>query len=159
MGIVNAKQETLFWAKVAKGPDCWEWTGAVTGGGYGKLTRDGRTVAAHRTAWELVNGPIPRGEGYHGVCVLHRCDNRRCVRPEHLFLGTQLANCRDRDTKGRINDRAGTKNGRARFTEDQVREIRSLRGRITQREVAARFGTTAARISEIQRRATWKSID
>jgi len=79
------------------GPGCWEYRDwAVNHNGYGRLWVGGHTVAAHRFAWELAYGPIP-----HGMQVCHHCDNRRCVRPDHLFLGTALDNARDRDTKGR----------------------------------------------------------
>ena len=79
------------------GEGCWEYRDwAVNHNGYGRLWVGGRTVAAHRFAWELAYGPIP-----HGMQVCHRCDNPPCVRPDHLFLGTARDNARDRDAKGR----------------------------------------------------------
>jgi hypothetical protein len=86
----------LFWAKVRRTDGCWEWTGARLHSGYGKLGRKGRTYVAHRFAWELVNGAIP-----DGLFACHRCDNRLCVRPDHLFLGTQKDNIADMLSKGR----------------------------------------------------------
>jgi hypothetical protein len=97
-----------FWAKVERGPVDWLWTGAVRTDGYGVMGRwnDGRTAVlpAHRLAWEMAHGPIPTG-----VCVLHHCDVKRCVKTEgderwpdgHLFLGTKRDNTRDMVTKGR----------------------------------------------------------
>lgn len=83
---------------------CWLWQKAITTHGYGS-THTPRPnpvkVFAHRMMWERVNGPIPQGEGYHGTCVLHHCDNPSCVNPEHLFLGTHQDNMRDMIAKGR----------------------------------------------------------
>lgn len=90
-----------FWRFVRKGAGCWEWTGhSNRPGGYGRFavqaTRPIVLVVAHRYSWELHFGPIPPG-----MIVCHRCDNPSCVRPDHLFLGTQSDNVRDSVTKGR----------------------------------------------------------
>lgn len=79
-----------FWTKVQRGDDCWPY-GA--GAGYGKF----RGMPAHRAAWILTNGRVPPG-----LFVLHHCDNPPCVRPDHLFLGTQTDNMRDASQKGRL---------------------------------------------------------
>ena len=81
--------ESRFWPKVAKGAGCWNWTGALTRGGYGSFW-GGPERRAHRMSWVLRHGPIP-----HGRLVLHRCNNRLCVNPEHLYLGDQYDNMRD----------------------------------------------------------------
>ncbi len=88
-----------FWQKVQKGDGCWEWQGSRNKLGYGITSLRGRAIRAHRVSWEIVNGPIP-----DGLLVCHRCDNPACVRPDHLFLGTQIDNLRDMRTKGRGND-------------------------------------------------------
>lgn len=86
-----------FWAKVSKSDGCWEWIGRKDGGGYGKVYDEGkRDLCAHRVAWALTYGPAP-----HDAQVLHRCDNPACVRPDHLFLGTNTDNMRDMVAKGR----------------------------------------------------------
>lgn len=93
--------EDRFFTKVHKNEGCWNWSGATMPNGYGLIRsaggRGGNTTLAHRVSYEIHSGSkIP-----NGLYVLHRCDNRRCVNPEHLFLGTQKDNIRDMIAKGR----------------------------------------------------------
>jgi len=86
-----------FAAFVHYGPSCWEWIGFVRKDGYGiYMIGPGRPISAHRYAFQTANGPIP-----NGLFVCHRCDNPRCVRRDHLFLGTASDNSRDMAAKGR----------------------------------------------------------
>lgn len=145
-----------FWGFVEKGPACWLWIGG--GDIYGRYTPSGRlSMGAHRWAWELTSGPIPSG-----LRVLHRCDTPKCVRPDHLFLGTSSDNTRDMHAKGRwhAGNQKGERNGRARLSDVQVAELRSLyvrqnrwrsRTGMTQSELAQRFGITQAWVSAIVR--------
>ena len=89
---------TRFWEKVDRSGDCWNWIGARhTASGYGSFAvRKGDIRPAHRVSFELAYGPIPKG-----LSVLHRCDNPACVRPEHLFAGSQRENMLDMRAKGR----------------------------------------------------------
>jgi hypothetical protein len=87
-----------FWEKVDKSGDCWVWTASKQPAGYGKfvVTKGSSPVNAHRLSYELEVGPIP-----NGMQILHRCDNPSCVRPSHLFPGTQSDNMQDMRAKGR----------------------------------------------------------
>jgi hypothetical protein len=91
-----------FWSRVNKSDGCWEWTGPTKGNktDYGVVTLHGKTMSASRAVWFLVNGDP--GE----LFVLHTCDNSMCVKPDHLYLGTQQDNVRDREERGRGNVRA-----------------------------------------------------
>jgi len=95
----DSKDLDRFWSKVQKGlnnNECWEWQANRDNNGYGRFGHRYKLLSAHRVAWEIENGPIPKD-----LCVLHRCDNPSCVNISHLFLGTHKDNMKDRDQKGR----------------------------------------------------------
>ena len=107
---------------------CWEWTGAINNNGYGLLNVDSRSRLAHRISYEIHVGQIPESRDYHGTCVLHKCDVRRCVNPDHLFLGTAQDNTSDMDAKGRrVNaPQIGEKHGNSILTDDAARAIKEI---------------------------------
>lgn len=146
-----------FWSKVSirSEAECWPWRGCTAPNGYGhfNLGRH-RLVTAHRLAYELTYGPLPSG-----AVVCHRCDNRACCNPHHLFAGDQRDNVRDMLAKGR--DRlVGSRNTGAILTEDLVREIRAEyeTGRVTQEQLAARHNVTAACIHKVVARKNWRHV-
>ena len=141
-------------ATIGKGR-CWIWRGGGKGNGYGSFNLNGRTEPAHRAAYILFNSGHP---GALDVC--HSCDNRACVNPEHLFLGTRLDNMTDCKRKGRtargarLPDRRGELGSAAKLTWPAVREIRASRE--PSKRLAARFGVTNDNINRIRRNDTWK---
>lgn len=147
-----------FWSKVDRRGDdeCWRWTGAVDGYGYGYLGNRRRpNHKAHRLSYEIHFGTI-----LEGLCVCHHCDNPPCVNPKHLFLGTLADNNEDRKRKGRNHDRRGDKNSRAKLGWDDVRLIRELRSEgMSQQCIAERFGVCQVTVSKIVRGQTWKELE
>lgn len=132
--------EKRFWPKVKKENGCWKWL-AAKNYGYGQLgiKRSGPCIGAHRLSWILHYGEIP-----HDMCVLHKCDNRECTNPEHLFLGTQRDNVLDMMMKGR-----GKQYG-AKLNKDQVARIKALRAiGLTQRTIGILFGVHQSTVSDI----------
>lgn len=155
----RASPADRFWQKVDRASDgCWIWTGACNAAGYGVL--HGRERLAHRFSFELHHG----AGSADGVLVLHRCDNPPCVRPDHLFPGTNLDNVRDMQAKGRQRppDMRGERHPSARLTEQQVVEIRAeyiARSRSHgAKPLAARYSVTPAHIEQIVRRKTWSHV-
>jgi len=144
--------EERFWGQVAKGDGCWEWTGTDRGRGYGRIYANGRTIGTHRFSYELHHGPIPAG-----MFVCHSCDNPRCVRPDHLFLGAPAENSADMVAKGRQNSPVGERHGGSKLKAEDVRQIRRLvdERAVTQREIGERFGVSQSLVAQIAARKVW----
>lgn len=134
------------------GPDeCWEWLGTITRYGYGVLESSGHQLRAHRISWMLLYGTIP-----HELCVLHRCDNRSCVNPDHLFLGTKSDNTHDMIAKGRqAPPRRGERSNLSKLTREDVLEIRRLYPTASGKSLANRFGVRRSHIYDIVSRRKW----
>lgn len=145
---------TRFWQKVLKTPECWEWTGARCRGGYGNIQGPPpayKTLTASRCSWELHFGPIPKG-----LHVLHKCDNRGCVNPDHLFLGTTTDNMRDAKAKGRlIPPPLFETHTRAKLTKEQVREICNATGTLA--AIARLYGVSRSTIHRIKHGKAWRN--
>lgn len=150
-----------FWAKVDRTGDCWLWTGARNKQGYGQFWDSDRKVMglAHRYAYEHFVGSLRhlRQPGPVGEVVCHACDNPSCVRPSHLFSGSQADNVRDAQQKGRAPRHAGERNGRAKLTAADIAAIRaSATGRYGERaEIARRWGISTGHVSKILKGDVW----
>lgn len=151
-----------FWNRVNKsGPvhpvcgQCWAWTGKPAKSGYGVVGIGKRHVYAHRFSWGLHFGEIPEG-----LCVLHRCDNRVCVNPDHLFLGTHTDNSNDKMKKGR--QPAGEQLRHAILTAEKVKEIRERYKPYDKQNgpqaLADEFGVSYYTVIDIARGRNWKHV-
>ena len=143
-----------FMAKVAPCPmsGCWIWIGCTVHGGYGGMQVGRTNVNAHRVAYTEFVGPIP-----DGLQVCHRCDNRLCVNPAHLFLGTPKDNSQDMVRKGRAV--TGERNHWAKLTADAVQAIRRrLADGEATGSVAADYGLSRQTIWEVRTGKRWRHV-
>jgi len=150
-----------FWEKVDKsaGPnECWVWTACRMVKGYGQVWYGNKFTGAHRVSWEIENKTsIPEG-----LYVLHTCDNPKCVNPQHLFLGTAKDNVADCQAKGRANTARGEKNGKAKLTEEQVKEIRKLYAPgngFSMQKLSEIYHVNSSVICYIVHRKIWKGVE
>lgn len=173
---ITDKDIARFWSHVDKSGECWNWTASRKPQGYGEFGINRHLVYAHRLAYELTYGPIP-----NGMQVCHHCDNRACVRPDHLFVGDQSANMQDMVSKRRVGawthpeslargnkhgrhthpetTARGERAGRAKLTEEQVRDIRKrYADGETQTELARQFHVDRGNIRFIVTRMHWKHV-
>ena len=148
----TARQIRNFWRRVVKTDGCWLWTGTVLPRGYGRMKfRDGVELT-HRVSWILHFGPIPSG-----MCVCHACDTPGCVRPDHLWLGTNADNNRDKMEKGR--QAKGEKNGAVKLTEATVRLIRArYDAGESQCSLMREFDIHRTRVFKIVHRVQWRHL-
>lgn len=148
---------TRFLTKFRIAPDtgCWEWIGSKFGG-YGMVwIEEGRNIGAHRFSWEAFKGPIPEG-----MFVCHHCDNRKCVNPNHLFLGTHADNMADMDKK----NRRGTLRGNAcpwkKLSSNAVATIKDLllKKAASRKVLAEQYGVSESTIYDIVNNKTWRHV-
>ena len=153
-GVIRVSLESRFWARVHKTPACWLWTGkqqgricstARAGEPYGLLHMpiSNKFCYAHRVSWELHNGTIP-----DGLQVCHHCDNRLCVRPDHLYIGTQGDNLADASRRGRMSKKLSTV---------KAREIKTaLANGETAQSIANRYNVWYNSIWSIKKGLSWR---
>lgn len=134
--------------------ECWTWRGMVNTNGYGRFSLADNHRLAHRVAFEMFIGPVPEG-----MVVCHSCDNRLCVNPFHLWLGTQADNVQDAVRKGRhrVPDTAGERNGNRKLDWEKVAIIRSMvAGGAPKFLVARAFQVSPSTVGGIVSNKTWR---
>ncbi len=147
--------EDRFWSHVDKTGDCWIWVAFRTPFGYGAVQVSGKKVHAHRVAYELTHGAIPVG-----MCVMHKCDNPPCVRPEHLCLGTASENTKDMYNKGRDRAARGEHSGAAKLTDQAVKDIRRRSSSGERKcDLAVEFGVSKATVTLVTQRRAWAHVE
>jgi hypothetical protein len=158
--MYKATAEDRFWSKVDRSGECWNWTASLRNG-YGFFSVDDQNGYAHRFSFELANGPIPEG-----MLICHRCDNRRCVRPDHLYAGTVHDNNLDTMTRNAAARKRilgmrkvrGSEHGNARLTEEMVRSVRASKGIKTDLEAARECGVSETAVNDARNYRTWKHV-
>ena len=145
-----------FWQKTRQCESgCIEWVASLNDHGYGqfRLAKQRKNITAHRYSWILANGPIPEG-----LFVCHTCDNRSCVNPEHLFLGTPAENSADMVAKGRGRgaQREGTLNPRCKLSEVEVEAIRHSGSSL--RSLSEAFGISKSQVHRIKTGTAWSGL-
>ena len=147
---------SMFWERVDEPGRCWPWQGSnsdTTKDGYGRVTVAGEQTTAHRFMWEMLYGPLP-----DGLVVCHRCDNKLCVRPSHLFTGTPQQNAQDMVAKGRHRfvSNFHLARGKGAPPAEIRREIvaRFRAGGVSQHGLAAEYGLSQSSVSKYIREAS-----
>lgn len=147
--------EEKFWSRIIKQEDgCWIFSGSTTKPppfGYGQLYQGNKHILAHRYSYQLHNGETPTG-----MYVLHKCDNRLCCNPAHLFLGTLKDNTQDAIKKNRT--ASGERHGKCKLTKEQAKEIWDARNSKNKYQLAHKFGVKYGAVRDIFNGNNWKEV-
>jgi hypothetical protein len=142
---------------IKKTKRCWIWTGPTRGAGYGDYRISQKHFRAHRLSWLIFKGDIKKN-----ICVCHKCDNRLCVNPKHLWLGTQKQNLKDASVKGRLNGKCeGEKSWKHKLTKENVLEIIKTykwRKHPNAKDFSKKFNVSAVAIYAILNGKNWKFL-
>lgn len=154
--VLPERHQRLFWEKVDKSCECWNWIGGKFSNGYGMVRYNRKNFSAHRLSYAMAYGEVPSGK-----IVCHKCDNPSCVNPSHLFVGTYRDNIQDMIRKGRKANSSGEANGQAKLTEGQVKEIkiRYAEGNVSHNELAKEYNVSSALIGLITQGKVWANVD
>ena len=140
---------------IRNGEYCWKWKGCITPGGYSAINVYRKKEQAHRVSWMIYKGEIP-----DGMFVCHRCSNRECTNPEHLFIGTHQDNMKDMLNKGRKFIKSGSKYNFAKLNEKKIIKImKMIHSRYSDRQISEQFNVTRPTITNIRNRKAWKHVD
>lgn len=141
--------------KVNKNTNCWEWQAYIHKSGYGHFWMN-KNYRAHRASYELFVNKIPKN-----LLVLHKCDIKKCVNPDHLFLGTNQDNSDDKFKKNRQRFLKGIEYNGHKLNNKKVRNIRTLykNGEYTQRELAKIYNVSQRLIMNVIKRTAWSHVE
>lgn len=170
--MIKQSEKERFFAKVNKTDGCWLWSAAKDRKGYGMFSvgpshlpdgkRRNSMVSAHRFSYQMQFGEIASHDSFHGLCVLHKCDTPSCVNPDHLFIGTNLENVRDMDSKGRrvVVAKKGSDHVNSVLNEQQVREIvqKHRINKVPQNQLSKDYGVCNATINHIFTGRLWAHL-
>jgi len=155
--VLDIKQRLLSKRHINLKTNCWEWTGCLYKHGYGKIfiCRNGVQYVHRISASVFLNFDIKSK-----LCILHKCDNKKCFNPDHLFVGTRQDNMNDKVDKNRQSRMKGEKSGTAKLSDKDIKEIRNhyKNKNFNQQELAYIYNISGSQISKIINKVCWSNI-